>query len=149
MPNLPYSTSLCHKLMWVRPGELGEVLNGNKAIVSKLPFVNHIGSFLSTLRDYQIHYSTHLLLLSETINSLLNPNIGVLNTGRGEIRSFEYRVQILIFTKPFLLILFLLHFLRGRCKKIIIQYYLCLLVNCIFMFQVLLVYWVISILIQK
>ena len=83
MPNLPYSTSLClhqqqqsisyfkkstsklvfkkhtkkhkqyHKLMWVRPGELGEALNGNKAIVSKLPFVNHIGSFLSTLRDYQ------------------------------------------------------------------------------------------------
>ena len=42
-----------HKLMWVRPGELGEALNGNKAIVSKLPFVNHIGSFLSTLRDYQ------------------------------------------------------------------------------------------------
>ncbi|KAM4115170.1 hypothetical protein ACJW30_04G128000 [Castanea mollissima] len=42
-----------HKLMWVRPGELGEALNGIKAIVSKLPFVNHIGSFLSTLRDYQ------------------------------------------------------------------------------------------------
>ena len=39
--------------MRVRPGELGEALNGDDAIVTKLSSVNHIRSFLSTLRYYQ------------------------------------------------------------------------------------------------
>ena len=42
-----------HKLVRVRPGELGEALNGDDAIVTKLSSVNHIRSFLSTLRYYQ------------------------------------------------------------------------------------------------
>ncbi len=42
-----------HKLVRVRPGELREALNGDDAIVTKLPSINHIRSFLSTLRYYQ------------------------------------------------------------------------------------------------
>lgn len=43
-----------HKLVWIRPGELGEALNGDQAIVSKLPSVDDIRSFLSALRHYQL-----------------------------------------------------------------------------------------------
>lgn len=41
------------KLIGVRPRLLGEALNGDKAIVAKLPSVNNIGGFLSALRDDQ------------------------------------------------------------------------------------------------
>lgn len=43
-----------HKLVRVRPRKPGEALDSDKAIGVQLPSVNHIGSFFSTFRDYQI-----------------------------------------------------------------------------------------------
>lgn len=52
--NTNYSVKVTYqKLIGVRPRLLGEALNGDQTIVPKLPSVDHIGGFLSTLRDDQ------------------------------------------------------------------------------------------------
>lgn len=43
-----------HKLLRIRPWLLGEAFNGNQSIISKLPSINNIRSFLSTLRNNQL-----------------------------------------------------------------------------------------------
>lgn len=49
-----YSGFPHHKLLSIRPRQLGEALDSNQAITVEFPSVNNIGSFLAALGDYVV-----------------------------------------------------------------------------------------------